>query len=197
MRWSSCCGWRSATSRTSEPENAPNRPAGPRTSAARPQTGRRRHRAGLERRLRRTQHRLPRPPGAAPVTGRLAGRGSLHDQPILAGAQPRSTQRLNPDDRSSLTAASTGTPSQLEEPRPPRPADRLTELVDEQEANTPLPINKINNTVYTADLTTSHLAVCADQSRAGHRADLASANQTRPPPSAATSHPTLAIEANP
>jgi transposase-like protein len=34
-RWSNCCGWRSVTSRTNEPENAPNRPAGPRTSAAR------------------------------------------------------------------------------------------------------------------------------------------------------------------
>jgi len=59
-----------------------------------------------------------------------------------------------------LTAASTGTPSQLEEPRPhpDQPIDPdefrvlMTELLDEQEANTPLPTNKINNTVYTADL---------------------------------------------
>ena len=34
-----------------------------------------------------------------------------------------------------------------------------------------------------------HLAVCADESRAGYGADFASANQTRPPPSAATSPP--------
>jgi hypothetical protein len=86
--------------------------------------------------------------------------GFLHDQPILAGAQPRSTRRLEAEDRSSLTAASTGTPSQLEEPRPHRaqPFDLdgfgalMAELLDGQQANTPLPNNKINNTVYTGDL---------------------------------------------
>jgi hypothetical protein len=31
----------------------------------------------------------------------------------------------------------------------------MTKLLDEQEANTPLLANKINNTVYTGDLTTS------------------------------------------
>jgi hypothetical protein len=52
------------------------------------------------------------------MTGEAHKAGFLPDQPILAGAQPRSTHHLNPDNRSSLTAASTGTPSQLEEPRP-------------------------------------------------------------------------------
>jgi hypothetical protein len=97
------------------------------------------------------------------VNGQPRRAGFLHDQPILAGAQPRSTQWLNREGRSSLTAVSTGAPSQLEEPRPhtdqPIDPDELrvlmTELLDEQEANTPLPTNKMNNTVYTADLTTS------------------------------------------
>ena len=95
------------------------------------------------------------------MTGEAHGAGFLPDQPILAGAQPRSTHNENPEDRPSLTAASTGTPSQPEEPRPNQPIDPdelvalMTKLLDEQEANTPLPTNKINNTVYTADLTTS------------------------------------------
>jgi len=62
-----------------------------------------------------------------------------------------------------LTAASTGTPSEWEEPRPDPDrianfADfvvRMTALLDPQEALEPRNTTKINNTVYTADLTTS------------------------------------------
>ncbi len=103
------------------------------------------------------------------MTGEAHGAGFLHGQPVLAGAQPRSAQRYGLEDRSGLTAASTGTPSQLEEPpdfdRPIDPDEfraLMTELLDEQEANTPLPTTKINNTVYTADLTTSYHELGAD-----------------------------------
>jgi hypothetical protein len=59
-----------------------------------------------------------------------------------------------------LTAASTGTPSEREEPRPDWAyiADFvavMTELLDREEALKPRITTKINNTVYTADLTTS------------------------------------------
>ena len=73
--------------------------------------------AKLERRLRRAQHRLPWPAGAGSVTGKAHTAGFLGDQPE-AGAQPRSTRRISPRCREGLTAASTGTPSNPEEPRP-------------------------------------------------------------------------------
>ena len=69
------------------------RPKDQRSSAR--QAGRRRHRAGLERRLRRAQPGLPRPARGDPVTSRRrasARRGSsIPANP--AGAQPRSTRR--------------------------------------------------------------------------------------------------------
>ena len=45
-------------------------------------------------------------------------RGSSRDQPAPAGAQPRSTRPLTAPTSQDLTEASTGTPSQPEEPRP-------------------------------------------------------------------------------
>ena len=89
--------------------------------------------------------------------------GFLPDQPIPAGAQPRSTHPPTAPERPGLTAASTGTPSEWEEPRPDPDrianfADfvvRMTALLDPQEALEPRNTTKINNTVYTADLTTS------------------------------------------
>jgi hypothetical protein len=68
-----------------------------------------------------------------------------------------------------LTGASTGTPSNPEEPRPD--PDRIanfadfvvgmTDLLNRQEALKPRNTTKINNTVYTADLTTSHRVLAA------------------------------------
>ncbi len=89
--------------------------------------------------------------------------GFLPDQPIPAGAQPRSTRPPTAPERPGLTAASTGTPSEWEEPRhdPDRIANfadfviRMTGLLDRQEALEPRNTTKINNPVYTADLTTS------------------------------------------
>jgi len=81
-----------------------------------------------------------------------------------AGAQPRSTRPHPTGHRPGLTAASTGTPSTPEEPRPAPAAawhqawqlvTVMTELLDQKEATTHPLDTKINNTVYTADLTTS------------------------------------------
>ena len=66
---------------------------------------------------------LPSPAGSSrscdqPDRGQARMAGFLHDQPTLAGAQPRSTRRPGRNTPTSLTAASTGTPSKAEEPRP-------------------------------------------------------------------------------
>jgi hypothetical protein len=93
--------------------------------------------------------------------------GFLPVQPKPAGAQPRSTRRSSRGRSPGLTAASTGTPSQPEEPRPDPAAAWhqawqliavMSELLDQNEANT-LPLDQINNTVYTADLTTSSMTL--------------------------------------
>jgi hypothetical protein len=79
-----------------------------------------------------------------------------------------------------LTAASTGTPSTPEEPRPAPAAawhqawqlvTVMTELLDQKEATTHPLDTKINNTVYTADLTTSGDSAPLGRpvSSAGHR----------------------------
>src|SRR5215216_2102859 len=62
--------------------------------------------------------------------GRPQTAGFLHDEPNPAGAQPRSTNPQTRPCRPSLTAASTGTPSTLEEPRPETaPADLTLRIV--------------------------------------------------------------------
>lgn len=89
------------------------------------------------------------------MTGEARTAGFLHDQPIPAGAQPRSTHRPRRTHRPGLTAASTGTPSKPEEPRLDHLfallelIDIMTEELDQQ--------TMINNPVYTADLTTSRV----------------------------------------
>ena len=56
IRWSSCCGWRSVTSRTNGPENVLGRPAGPEGSlVGSSETRGRRPGPRLESRLRRSQ----------------------------------------------------------------------------------------------------------------------------------------------
>ena len=81
------------------------------------QTGRGRHRAGLERRP-SARSASPSPAGSRwPCDRRPARRGSSTPA-NTAGAQPRSTRRHPETWRPGLTAASTGTPSTAEEPRP-------------------------------------------------------------------------------
>ena len=114
------------------------RPKGQRPEGA-AEAGRRRDRAGLERRLRGAQPGLPRPTRTDPVTemerptisGEAHTAGFLPDQPIPAGAQPRSTRPTSPAAADQgLTAASTGTPSQPEEPRLTKIKNRLHRKLD-------------------------------------------------------------------
>ena len=98
-----------------------------------------------------------------PLSAEPHGAGFLPDQPTPAGAQPRSTRPPTAPERPGLTAASTGTSSKWEEPRPDpdRTANfadfvvQMTDLLNRQEAAKPRNTTKINTTVYIADLTTS------------------------------------------
>jgi hypothetical protein len=101
------------------------------------------------------------------ASGRPQPAGFLPDQPNPAGAEPRSTHPPTAPERPGLTAASTGTPSKPEEPRPESDRDwvdayvadfvaMMTELLDREEALKPRITTKINNAVYTEDLTTSN-----------------------------------------
>ena len=96
------------------------------------------------------------------ANGRPQPAGFLPDQPNPAGAEPRSTRPPAAPEQPGLTAASTGTPSSWEEPRPHHslldPAELvaiMTELLDREEALNPRINTKINNTAYTENLTTS------------------------------------------
>ena len=89
--------------------------------------------------------------------------GFRPDQHTAAGAQPRSTSRSDRPDQPGLTAASTGTHSRREEPRPdPAQGHRdaallvatMTDLLDREEPLKPRIDTKINIT-YTEDLTSS------------------------------------------
>ena len=122
--------------------------------------GRRCGRAGVERRLRRAQPRLPRPAGAGLVTGEARTAGFLPDQPSPAGAEPRSTHRPGPRRRPRLdrgehrhTIKAGGTPP------PDRRNDFCVLMIERLNPRggelTPHYLGKINNPVYTADLTTS------------------------------------------
>jgi len=96
------------------------------------QAGRRRDRAGLERRLRRPQSRVSRPAEAGAMTVQASGRpqpvGLLPDQPHAAGAEPRELLRTRPNPINaggSQVAARRSpprsTPGRGTAPPPPRP----------------------------------------------------------------------------